>query len=126
MLAIGCIQAQRCHTNHCPTGVTTNNRWLMRGLDPNLKSARLANFVITLRKELLRLSLACGVPHPALVTSEHFAILDGCFGTATIDTLFGYQEGWGLPSPQDQQAIREIMNAVGGESQRLATATAGG
>jgi len=126
MLAIGCIQAQRCHTNHCPTGVTTNNRWLMRGLDPGLKSARLANFVITLRKELLRLSLACGVPHPALVTSEHFAILDGRFGTATINTLFGYQEGWGLPSPQDQQAIREIMNAVGPESQRLATATAGG
>ena len=45
MLAIGCIQAQRCHTGHCPTGVATQNAWLPRGLDPTLKSARLANYV---------------------------------------------------------------------------------
>jgi glutamate synthase domain-containing protein 2 len=32
MLAIGCIQAQRCHTGHCPTGIATHNRWLVRGL----------------------------------------------------------------------------------------------
>ena len=38
MLAIGCIQAQRCHTDRCPTGVATQNRWLMHGLDPELKS----------------------------------------------------------------------------------------
>ena len=38
MLAIGCIQAQHCHTGHCPTGVATQNAWLMRGLDPTLKS----------------------------------------------------------------------------------------
>ena len=34
MMAIGCIQAQRCHTNHCPTGVATQHSWLIRGLDP--------------------------------------------------------------------------------------------
>ena len=45
MLSIGCIQAQRCHTGHCPTGVATQNKWLMRGLDPTLKSARLANYL---------------------------------------------------------------------------------
>ena len=38
MLAIGCIQAQRCHTGHCPTGVATQNRWLMHGLDPDVQS----------------------------------------------------------------------------------------
>jgi len=42
MLAIGCIQAQECHTGHCPTGVATQSKWLMRGLDPTDKSARLA------------------------------------------------------------------------------------
>ena len=31
MLAVGCIQAQRCHTGHCPTGVATQSAWLMRG-----------------------------------------------------------------------------------------------
>ena len=45
MMAIGCIQAQRCHTGHCPTGVATQSAWLMRGLDPTLKSARLANYL---------------------------------------------------------------------------------
>ena len=34
MMAIGCIQAQRCHTNHCPTGVATQHPWLVRGVDP--------------------------------------------------------------------------------------------
>ena len=50
-MAIGCIQAQRCHTGHCPTGVATQNRWLVRGLDPTDKGVRLANYVVTLRKE---------------------------------------------------------------------------
>ena len=45
MMAIGCIQAQRCHTNHCPTGVATQHPWLVRGVDPTLKAARLANYV---------------------------------------------------------------------------------
>lgn len=70
MFVIGCIQAQRCHTNHCLTGVTTLNKWLMRGLDPTLKSVRLANYIITLRKELLILSYACGVKHPAFISAD--------------------------------------------------------
>ena len=37
MLAIGCIQAQKCHTDHCPTGVATQNPWLAHGLDPALE-----------------------------------------------------------------------------------------
>ena len=105
LLAIGCIQSQRCHTGHCPTGVTTNNAWLMRGLDPTLKAARLANYIVTLRKELIALSRACGVPHPALVTSAHFEILDGRFGASTIEELFGYHPGYGLPSAEDRQAL---------------------
>ena len=97
MMAVGCIQAQRCHTNHCPTGVATQSRWLARGLDPTLKSARLANYVMTLRKELLMVSRACGVPHPALMTSKHFELLDGRSGGVTAEELFGYQGDGGLP-----------------------------
>ena len=61
MMSIGCIQAQRCHTGHCPTGVATQNKWLIRGLDPQLKSHRLANYIYTLRKELISVSRACGI-----------------------------------------------------------------
>jgi glutamate synthase (ferredoxin) len=109
MMAIGCIQAQRCHTGHCPTGVATQNRWLMRGLDPTDKSARLANYVITLRKELTRLSHACGVAHPGLLTADHMEILDGTFGSRPLHEVFGYQAGWELPSAQDREALLAIM-----------------
>jgi glutamate synthase (ferredoxin) len=111
MMAIGCIQAQRCHTGHCPAGVATQNRWLMRGLDPGHKSKRLANYVEALRKELLQLSRACGVAHPALVTGDHFEVLDGQFGTRSVQDVFGYQTGWGLPSEEDRDTIVSMMQS---------------
>ncbi|MGB2712517.1 MAG: FMN-binding glutamate synthase family protein, partial [Conexibacter sp.] len=74
MLAIGCIQAQRCHTGRCPTGVATQSRWLTRGLDPELKSVRLAGYVRALRGELLALARTCGEVHPALVAPERLEI----------------------------------------------------
>ena len=109
LLAIGCIQAQRCHTGHCPSGVATQNKWLMHGLDPTLKSARLANYIITLRKELLQLSRACGVCHPALVDGDHLEILDGQFGSKTVRSLFHYESEWALPSREDAQEIKRVM-----------------
>lgn len=44
MLAIGCIQARQCNTNHCPTGVATSNPHLMQGLVPSDKKVRVYNF----------------------------------------------------------------------------------
>jgi len=111
MMAIGCIQAQRCHTNHCPTGVATHHAWLVRGLDPESKAARLANYVITLRKDVLALSRACGVPHPALITADQLELLDGRFGAKTIAELFGYGRGFGLPAPTDCEEARRLMGA---------------
>ena len=88
MMAIGCIQAQICHTGKCPTGVATQDKWLMRGLDPTDKSARLANYITTLRKEILQLCHAIGVEHPALVTSSSFEILGENFRSQSLaDTL---------------------------------------
>jgi glutamate synthase domain-containing protein 2 len=112
MLAVGCIQALKCHTGHCPTGVATQNRWLMSGLDPTLKSARLANYIVTLRKELLQLSRACGLPHPALVSMQQFEILDERFRAVSAAECFGYDPTWGLPSADDQLDIRHIMTAT--------------
>ena len=106
MLAIGCIQAQRCHTGHCPTGVATQTPWLVRGLDPTHKSARLANYVVTLRKELTRLSHACGTTHPGLLTAKHMEILDDQFGSRSLADVFGYQPGWELPADEDVRALK--------------------
>ncbi len=109
MMSIGCIQAQRCHTGRCPTGVATQNKWLMRGLDPELKAARFANYVTTLRKELLQLCRACGVCHPALVTGDHLEIIDDRFGSESVHGIFHYAKDWSLPSAEDQSEIRRIM-----------------
>ena len=91
MLAVGCIQAQLCHTGKCPTGVATQNKWLMRGLDPTDKSVRLANYIVTLRKEILQLCHACGVEHPAMITTDQFEILSEAFQSRSIKECFRLQ-----------------------------------
>jgi glutamate synthase domain-containing protein 2 len=113
MMSIGCIQAQRCHTGHCPAGVATQNPWLVRGLDPTYKAARLANYVVTLRKELTRLSHACGVDHPGLLSADHMEILDGSFGSRPLREVFGYEPGWEIPADADAQAVRAVMGGGG-------------
>ena len=113
MMAVGCIQAQRCHTGHCPAGVATQNKWLMRGLDPTDKSARLANYMVTLRKELMRLAHACGVDHPGLLSAQHMEILDDAFGSRPLREVFHYEPGWELPAEEDAAALRLAMGGAG-------------
>ena len=112
MLAIGCIQAQRCHTGRCPTGVATNNKWLMRGLDPTSKSARLANYLTALRMELLALAHACGHRHPALVPLEAFEILDDSFGSRPAREVFRYEPDWGAPRIAEHEEIARLMSVA--------------
>ena len=65
MLSIGCIQAQVCHTNTCPSGVATQSKWLQRGIDVPVKSERLAQYFKTFRKELIEITHAAGYEHPS-------------------------------------------------------------
>ena len=64
MMSIGCIQAQVCHTNRCPSGVATQNKWLQSGINIPLKSERLAQYFKTFRKELIEITHAAGYEHP--------------------------------------------------------------
>lgn len=64
MMSIGCIQAQICHTNRCPSGVATQSKWLQSGINIPLKSERLAQYFKTFRKELIEITHACGYEHP--------------------------------------------------------------
>ena len=109
MLAIGCIQAQKCHTDHCPTGVATQNRWLSGGLDPSLKSVRLANYIRTFRHEVLKLTEAVGVAHPGLVSVDDIEILNGDGTSRGLREITGYEPGWGLPSDSQREEITAIM-----------------
>nr|WP_281292184.1 FMN-binding glutamate synthase family protein [Micromonospora olivasterospora] len=111
MLAIGCIQAQKCHTDTCPTGVATQNPWLARGLDPARKSVRAANYVRTLRRDLLRVAEACGVEHPGLIDTGAVEVLHGRTASTPLDEVYGYRPGWGLPSAADRSEIIRLMTA---------------
>ena len=89
--------------------MATQNKWLVRGLDPTHKGARLANYIVTLRKELTRLSHACGCLHPALLTAEHMEILDSNFGSRPLSEVFDYQPGWELAADVDLAAVERLM-----------------
>jgi glutamate synthase domain-containing protein 2 len=126
MLAIGCIQAQRCHTDRCPTGVATQNPRLSAGLDPTLKSVRVANYLRALRRDLLKVSEACGVLHPSLISTGDVDIVHGLESATALQDVYGYQPGWGLPSPADRAEIARLMGKTaptGGAAPASGTAT---
>lgn len=99
MLSVGCIQAQRCHTGNCPTGVATQRERLERGLVVSDKAPRAARYVATLRQELLRLSRACGEPHPGWVGSDQVQVLEDPRSSVALGDIAGYRDdSWGKPS----------------------------
>ena len=110
MLSVGCIQAQKCHTDRCPTGVATQNPWLTRGLDADIKSVRAANYIRTLRRDLLKVSEACGVAHPSLIVSDDVDLVSGTSDAAGLRETFGYASEWGRPSAADIATITSIMS----------------
>ena len=112
MLAVGCVQAQKCHTGECPTGVATQNAWLARGLDPVEKAERVANYVKTLRRDLLKVAETCGVEHPALIGPDSIEIIDTLSTGRLLDEVYDYAPGWGFPSAADQQEIASIMTEI--------------
>ena len=80
MLAVGCIQAQECHTGHCPTGVATQKPRLVRGLDPTDKSNRVAGYLRALQHDLRALGHAMGHDHPSRIRLDQISITDGAGG----------------------------------------------
>lgn len=65
MFAVGCIQAQRCHTNTCPTGVTTQDPRRARALDVGDKSARVRRLQESTVASALQIMASMGVTDPA-------------------------------------------------------------
>ena len=112
MLAIGCIQAQRCHTGECPTGIATQDRRLARGLDPTIKSLRAANYIRSLRRDLLKVSEACGVSHPSLIGVDDLDILNGQESATPLRTIYGYESSWGRPAETDTHTIDKLMAQI--------------
>jgi glutamate synthase domain-containing protein 2 len=72
MFAVGCIQAQQCHTGRCPTGVTSQDRSRQRAVVVSDKSVRVANFHRETVKALAELVGAAGLDHPSQLRPHHF------------------------------------------------------
>ena len=77
MFSLGCIQAMRCNKNTCPTGITTHDRELQKGLDPGEKSVRVANYAAAIVREVGVIAHSCGVQGPRDLCREHIHLVDG-------------------------------------------------
>ena len=71
MMALGCIQAQTCHTGNCPTGVTTQDPMRERALVVPDKATRVHNFHRSTLHALKELVQAAGLTHPRDITAHH-------------------------------------------------------
>ena len=96
-------------TDGCPTGVATQNPRLERGLDPDSKSERVRNYVVALRRDLMKVSEAVGVCHPGLIGPGDVDVVDGLRSTAGIREVYGYEPGWGELGPALREEIVAIM-----------------
>ena len=77
MFAVGCIQAQACHTNHCPVGVATQDKMRMRALNVPHKSERVARFHRNTMEALGEMTGAAGLHHPSDFLPYHLMLRQG-------------------------------------------------
>ncbi len=71
MFALGCIQALQCNKNTCPTGITTHDPDLQKGLVPEEKAIRVAHYIQNLVKEVGIIAHSCGVNEPRQLRRYH-------------------------------------------------------
>ncbi|WP_299968917.1 FMN-binding glutamate synthase family protein [uncultured Roseobacter sp.] len=102
MFAIGCIQAQACHTNHCPVGVATQDPVRQRALDVGSKSKRVARFHDNTLKALGEMTGAAGLDHPGDFMPQHLMVRLGDKEMAEGSEAYPYlPEGFLLNTQED-------------------------
>jgi glutamate synthase domain-containing protein 2 len=75
MFALGCIQAMKCNKNTCPTGITTHDEGLQRGLVVEDKVTRVMRYQKSMEKEVGMIAHSCGVPEPRRLKRFHCRIV---------------------------------------------------
>ena len=88
MFALGCIQALQCNKNTCPTGITTHNKKLQRGLNSELKSVRVHNYIKNLEYEVGVIAHSCGVRSPRQLNRSHARLVQGNGHSVSLKELF--------------------------------------
>lgn len=90
MFSLGCIQALRCHSNACPTGVTTHNPKLHRGLVVEDKAERVANYCLNMNLEIDMIAHSCGLRHAREFRREHTRIVQPNGQSTALNMLYPY------------------------------------
>jgi glutamate synthase domain-containing protein 2 len=90
MFALGCIQSLKCNKNTCPTGITTHNKRLQRGLDPTDKAERVAGYCRNLVHEVEVIAHSCGVREPRRLKRYHVRIVQADGRSVPMDVLYPY------------------------------------
>lgn len=90
MFAVGCIQAQQCHTGQCPTGVTSQDSTRQRAVVVSDKSIRVANFHRETVKALAELIAAAGLEHPSELRPHHFRRRAAADRVVTFDEVYRF------------------------------------
>ena len=114
MFAVGCIQAQQCHTGQCPTGVTSQDRTRQRAIVVADKAVRVANFQRETVKALAELVAAAGLEHPGQLRPEHFMRRAAPDRVVTFADLYRFLEPGELLNGTDHprfQAAWEMARA---------------
>lgn len=108
MFAVGCIQAQACHTNHCPTGVATQNKMRQRALVVPDKAARVANFHRNTMKAVAEITGAAGLDHPGEFLPRHLMMRENARDMVTGEDVYPYMpEGFLLREDDDRHGYLE-------------------
>ncbi|MBC8346874.1 MAG: FMN-binding glutamate synthase family protein [Candidatus Marinimicrobia bacterium] len=90
MISVGCIGAEKCHTNKCPVGVATTDADHQKGLVVDEKQWRVLNYVITMRNGLNSLAAASGLSNYTQFTREHVMYKDEFGRVKSLAELFPY------------------------------------
>lgn len=90
MFALGCIQSLQCHQNTCPTGITTHNKKLQRGLVVEDKATRVANYARWINVEVDKLAHACGLSNAREFRRHHARIVQSAGHSMPLDVLHPY------------------------------------
>jgi glutamate synthase domain-containing protein 2 len=87
MFALGCIQALQCNKNTCPTGITTHNKRLQKGLDPANKAVRVSLYAQQMVKEIGIIAHSCGVEEPRALRRKHCRVVTATGASSPLDEL---------------------------------------
>lgn len=99
LFSLGCIQALQCHQNTCPTGITTHNPHLQRGLVVEDKAQRVYHYANNMAHEVAVICHSCGVSEPRQLRRHHARITQPDGFSVPLDQIFPDQMP--LPSYQD-------------------------